>query len=324
MGKSLILLSNQAEDLKFAEKVAALSELDIEHPQDLKAAVKCIGANDQPVIFVDASTPESYESFEKEIEGAFGLYSSKISVNRLHYLSSVELHQLPSLVKSPIFGSFIQRAPNAIESGAELYGRLVKASLKPKAFGVESFLKSGAKIQTLNLSHSQQKLEAVEVVRKHLLALQFRPRAASLIANAVDELTMNAIFDAPVDPLGRRLYETTPRNTPIELKDQAQVSVQVGFDGEYFAFTAIDQFGSVEKDALLKAISASYEDREYRVKAAPAGAGLGLSRIFQQGGSFFFVSDKSVKTEATVFFKKTESFTELKNQWRFLSTQFYY
>jgi len=44
--------------------------------------------------------------------------------------------------------------------------------------------------------------EAVEAIRNYLLAAKFQTRMASVIANAVDELLMNAIFDAVPELIG--------------------------------------------------------------------------------------------------------------------------
>jgi hypothetical protein len=90
------------------------------------------------------------------------------------------------------------------------------------------------------------------------------------------------------------------------------------------ALTAIDLFGSLDKNKLLSHISKIYTDEEYKVKTSVAGAGIGLATVFRSGGSFFFVSEARVRTEVTVFFKRTDSFREFKDQFKFLSTQFYF
>jgi hypothetical protein len=71
-------------------------------------------------------------------------------------------------------------------------------------------------------------------------------------------------------------------------------------------------------------MSKIYAQEEYKVKTSMAGAGVGLSTVFNAGASFFFVSESRNKTEATVFFKKTDNFREFKDQFQFVSTQFYF
>jgi hypothetical protein len=110
----------------------------------------------------------------------------------------------------------------------------------------------------------------------------------------------------------------------MKLEGRHEVEMQVGYDGEYVGITATDLFGSIDKIKLLTHISKIYTEEEYRVKTTVAGAGIGLATVFRSGGSFFFVSEAQVRTEVTVFFRRTESFRDFKDQFRFISTQFYF
>ena len=53
-------------------------------------------------------------------------------------------------------------------------------------------------------------------------------------------------------------------------------------------------------------------------------SGIGLATVFRSGGSFFFVSESRNRTEVTVFFRKLDSFRDFKDQFKFISTQFYF
>jgi hypothetical protein len=127
-----------------------------------------------------------------------------------------------------------------------------------------------------------------------------------------------------VDELGKQKYVTTARNVDFELSGKSKVEMNIGFDQNYVVITAVDHYGSLDKNKLMTHISKIYTKEEYRIKTSIAGAGIGLATVFQTGGSFFFVSDQGVKTEVTVFFKRTENFRDFKDQFRFISTQFYY
>ncbi|MEN9722025.1 MAG: hypothetical protein RJB38_11 [Pseudomonadota bacterium] len=324
MTKTLIAITQRADDLEFVTKVAQTAQLTVKQPADMDAAMALIDSEDAPVLFIDASAAADYSRFESAIQEKFGLFSSKIAANRIHFLSSDDIDRVPHLMASPIFGSYLRRNYTQAAGVGERYGRIIRASLLERAFGIDQLIKPGTRIQTIKLTNSKQKQEAVEVVRNYLVALKFQSRMATLIANSVDELLMNAIYDAPTDATGKHIYVSTPRNTEFELKDKASVELHVAFDGEVVALTAVDLFGSLEKAKLLGAISKIYREQEYRVRATVAGAGIGLATVFQTGGSFHFASDHGARTEVTVFFRKTENFKEFKNQFRFISTQFYF
>lgn len=275
------------------------------------------------VIFADTSTEGLYQELENAIQQSVGLFSDKIQANAIHFLSSENIENVRYLIQSPLFGHFVVRNFSDPKTEGEHYGRLVKATLNERAFGLNTLMKPGTKIQKIVLQKSGQKQEAVEAVRNFLVAAKYQSRMATVIANAVDELLMNAIFDAPIDDLGKQLYASAPRTTHIDLIGKHAVEMQVSFDGTYVGITAIDQFGSLDKSKLLTHISKIYTQEEYKVRSSVAGAGIGLATVFRSGGSFFFVSEGGTRTEVTVFFKRTDNFREFKDQFRFLSTQFY-
>jgi hypothetical protein len=223
-----------------------------------------------------------------------------------------------------LFGHFVNRNFGNPKEAGQFYSRIVQATLAEKSFGMASLLKPGTKIQTVQLVLSSQKSNAVEAIKTYLVAAKFQSRMATVVANAVDELLMNSIFDAPVDEIGKSLYSSTPRSTVLKLEGKGSVEMNVGFDGNYVAISAVDHYGSLDKAKLLSHISKIYDKEEYKIRTSVAGAGIGLATVFRSGGSFFFVSESRVKTEVTVFFRKTDNFREFKDQFRFISTQFYF
>ena len=324
MAAALILISSRADDQAFGAAVAAAAGLEFRQASDPAAGMKLVVGEEAPILFVDGSGPEEYRRFEAAAEATVGLYSSKVAANRVHYLSSSDIYKVPHLIASPLFGSYIRRNFDDLASVSAHYGRVLAAGVGQNAFGTERLVRPGCRIQTIRPTSSLQKRDAVEAVRSHLIALKFQSRMATVVANAVDELLMNAMYDAPVDPAGRPLYSGTARNTAIDLSGRSAVELHVAYDGEYVTVTAVDLFGSLDKGRLMGAISSIYRKQEYKVRTAGAGAGLGLATVFHSGGSFLFSSENGVRTEATVFFRRTDNFRDFKNQFRFISTQFYF
>lgn len=322
----LVLISARPEDREFAEQVAQTAKLSFHQVSTAKQGAELIQENESPmIILVDTSTQAQYEEFESALQESVGLFSEKIEPNRIHYLSNEDLHSANHLTQSPIFGNFILRNYGTPKEAGEHYGRLIGATLYERAFGLDKLLKPGAKIQTVKLVSSIQKQSASDAVKNYLIAAKFQSRIADLIANAVDEIIMNSIFDAPVDQAGRPLYSSTSRNTVIKLEGKSSVEVQIGFDGKYVGVTSVDLWGSLDKTKLLNHMTTVYNQEGYKVKAAVAGAGIGLARVFQSGGvSFFFASENSARTEVTILCKYSPSYREFRNQFRYLSTQVYF
>ncbi|MCM2280178.1 MAG: hypothetical protein NDJ89_19075 [Oligoflexia bacterium] len=324
MTKTLLLISARPDDEVFATQVASVAGLTLRKANTPEDGARIISEESPGVIFADASSEQEYSRLEAAIQEAVGLFSEKIDANAIHFITCENLEKVPYLIQSPLFGHFILRNYGDPAEAGEHYGRLVGATLGDRAFGLERMLKAGAKIQNVKLQSTVQKQSAVEAIKNYLLAAKFQSRMASVIANAVDEILMNAMFDAPVDELGRPLFASVSRSTAMRLEGQHAVEINVGFDGRYVGLSAIDHFGSLDKAKLLSHISKVYTEEEYKVKTSVAGAGIGLATVFRSGGSFFFASENRARTEVTVFFRRSESFREFKDQFRFISTQFYF
>lgn len=324
MGKTLLLFSSHPADKVFATSAAAEAGLSVLFVTDPDAAVALIDQEEPLAVLVDASSRAQYQAFEGALQESLGLFSEKVNPGSIHFISSQALEEVDYLIQSPIFGNYIVR--DTLDPGFNgiRYGRVIRAALGNKAFGLEQSLKKDTKIQKIAITRSTQKQDAVNAVRAFVLSAKFPTRTASIIANAVDELLMNAIFDAPVDETGRQQYATVSRSTDMPLEGKAQVELQVGFDGQVLGITAVDQFGSLDKQRLLSHISKIYVNEEYKVKTSVAGAGIGLATVFRSGGSFLFVSEAHVRTEVSVFFQRFDNYKQFKEQFHFLSTQFYF
>ncbi len=322
--KTLLLISKFPEDIAFARTVAQVNNLEFKHEADPATAIRMVGDGFGDIIFADGSTEAVYQSIELAIQEKIGLFSDRINANMIHWISGEDLQKVTYLFESPVFGHYISRTyGNPVEAGNR-YGMLVQSTLAERAFGLKNVMSKGTRTQEVKFGNTKQKQEAVEAVKNFLLAAKFKTRMATVIANAVDELVMNAMFDAPVDALGKQIYVSTPRDKEMQLTGKSEVEMHVGYDSTYVAITAIDHFGSLDKLRLFSHISKRYVEEEYKVKTSVAGAGIGLATVFRTGGSFLFSSEKGVRTEVTVFFRRTDNFREFKDQFRFISTQFYF
>jgi hypothetical protein len=321
--RNLILISTQKNDQLFSEAVAQELKLNLKVTPLMNQAISFIEKSEADLIFVDTNTDDDYLKFETAIQNQLGLFSDRINPNNIHYFSSQDLENNRMIAQSPLFGNYIFRNYENPKLAGIHYAKFAKTSLMDKSFGIKNFFNESTQIQTIQLKKSSQKQSAVEAIRNYLLKAQFQSRMASTIANAVDELIMNAIFTAPVDELGRRSLNTTPRDTVFELKDKSNVEAQIAFDGKYFAFTAVDHYGSLDREELLNHLSKVYTDNEYKIRTSVAGAGIGLSTVYRSGGSLFFSCEASTRTEVTVIFEKLDNYRNFRDQFRFINTRFY-
>ncbi len=327
MAQTLILVSNRPDDVVFAQKIAETAELEFVQSVDLMQIADLIKEKDVGAIFVDFGTEPGFRAFESAIHDQVGLFSDRVNTNRFHYLSDLDLEERKFLTESPLFGNFVLRKYSGPDKAAKAgirYSYVVKATLLERAFGIRNFFHPKSQVQTIQMKRSTQKQQVVEALRAYLIKAKYPTRMANTIANAVDELIMNAIFAAPTDATGRRIYEQTPRDTDIELSDRASIDVSIAFDGVQVGICATDQYGSIDKEKVLRHLSTVYKDEQYKMKVSVAGAGLGLATTFRTGGSLLFLSEKNSKTEVCVIFERLDNIREFKDQFRYIVNQFYY
>jgi hypothetical protein len=321
--KFVLVISDQADDVSFASEVAQVVDGQLKVAASAREGVEFIAQNECTAIFVDVSKLQRLREFEFEAQKQLGLFSERLQTNHIHFVSETEITQNRDAVLSPLFGNFYQRPKEDIAVAGEFYGRFVRAGEKRATQDLSHFLSPLAKVQTIEITHTNQKQEAAEAVRQYLIAAKVPARISNIITNSLDELLMNALFDAPCDEFGRPLYTATLRSQGRELKEQERVKMSIGFDGFYVGVTVADRFGSIDRNRLLTHISANYRDRDYHVKQGQAGAGLGIATVFQSGASLIYHCEAHVKTESTLLYRTSSAYREFKNQFKFFSVKFY-
>lgn len=326
MAKALILYSSRVEDQAFAQEVASIAGLEYIHAAELDPAISAIQNHDVGCVIIDASYDEKFHYFERAVQEKIGLFSDKINTNHFHFLASEDLESVNHLTQSPLFSNFVLRkykTTDQAKAAGKRYGYVVKASLNERAFGLKNFFSDKSQIQTIKLKKSTQKQQIVEAIRSYLVKAKYPSRMANVIANAVDELVMNAVFTAPVDEMGKRTFDQTARDADFALEGKQSVEVTVAFDGSQVGISATDNYGAIDKEKLIYHLSTVYTDEAYKVKTSVAGAGIGLATTFRAGGSLVFICEKNSKTEVAVIFERYDNYREFKDQFRFVGIQYY-
>jgi len=327
LAQTLLLVSNRPDDIVFAKKIAETIELDFIQSVDLAEIAGYIKEKDIAAVFVDFVNLEGFRTFESAVHDQVGLFSDRVNSNRFHYISDLDIEERKFLFESPLFGNFILRKYSGPEKSARAgarYAYAVKATTMERGFGIRNFFHPKSQVQTILMKRSTQKQQIVEALRAYLIKAKYPTRMANSIANAVDELIMNSIFAAPTDTTGRRVYEQTPRDADIVLEGKAQIEVSIAFDGNQVGICATDQYGSIDKEKVLRHLATVYKDEQYKMKMSIAGAGIGLATTFRGGGSLIFMSEKNSRTEVCVIFERLDNIREFKDQFRYVLNQFYY
>jgi hypothetical protein len=148
-------------------------------------------------------------------------------------------------------------------------------------FGLEKYLSWGAAIHDLPVINTDEKRAAVARVAGYAEGVGARRATVSKIESAVDELLMNALYDAPaahqkVESLRRvRGTGVTPTG-----EDTRRALLRYGCDGRYFAVSVLDEYGLLEKQVILNSLLRARTERGRPLQVSESGAGAGLGLYF--------------------------------------------
>lgn len=309
---SLVLISSRADDKIFVESIANALGLETFVYNDVGAWRKVQIKDD--IVFVDINDEISWSAFEEA--------AANHEANRIHLFfdSTPQLCASPAHFDSKVVGNWIRRPGDAAEVAALHYGRVLR-SLSDSAPRLSELVSLGTSIQKLEVQNSIQKEFVTESVRGYLVEAGCIERSANVIANSLDELIMNAIYNAPVDANGKRIYNEPPISQALDLEGRNRVEIEVATEGSFALISVTDFYGSLSRDTIVKHVARSYNGYQNNsIQSEGSRAGLGLALIFRSGGSYHFSIDPGIRTTVSIIFDITGRFRETRDRFQFLST----
>ena len=171
-------------------------------------------------------------------------------------------------------------------------------------FGLEKYLSWGVEVHTLPVVSSKQRAEIIDTVDKYFEKLGARRANRDRVRAVLEEMLMNAIYDAPVGPDGKSIYNHMPRTQELMLKPEEQGMVRYATDGMLIAVSVQDPFGSLTGNVILKYLEANYAGtgHDMNQKEGKGGAGRGLHQIVENSDLVVFNVHPGKKTEVIALF----------------------
>lgn len=152
--------------------------------------------------------------------------------------------------------------------------------LRGELFGLEKYMAWGVDARTIELSDVAQRPDVVDTMARDVRELGLGPRVASMSSLVADELLSNALFDAPVDPSGQRVRMSDPRHEARALEGRDRVTLRYACDARYLAIEVTDQYGSLDRDTIVRYLAKASERGPDQVDLEGAGAGMGLALTY--------------------------------------------
>lgn len=139
----------------------------------------------------------------------------------------------------------------------DLFERAVAQLRYRQAWQIEDHVKPGTRIHEFSVSSSDQKEELIgrleALISGNSEAMEMLRQKGALLA---DELFENALFGAPRNAEGRKMYEKGERRS---VNPEERILFRFGFDGETLAMEVADSWGSLSPDTVLEHLAQNQE-----------------------------------------------------------------
>jgi hypothetical protein len=168
-------------------------------------------------------------------------------------------------------------------------------------FGLEKHVPWGAQIHSFLVGDYQEKSLCIAQISEFAESMSVRRKYRESIEQCLDEMLMNALYDAPVDEQGRPIFSDIPTKTRISLRVEQKVVIQYACDGKQFVVGVRDAFGRLERHVVLAYLYKCLHS-EQQIDRKTGGAGLGLYLIANSSTGVYFNVLPGVATEAVCTF----------------------
>jgi CRP-like cAMP-binding protein len=169
-------------------------------------------------------------------------------------------------------------------------------------FGLEKYMQWGVEPQSRKVTHSAQREELREEMMTYFKKMGVRSSILDRANSVVEEMLMNAIYDAPVDAQGKSIFNHITRKEEIHLDTHQQAQLRYGSDGTLLAVSVSDPFGALTKELIVDYLLSCYTGKAGDMNASKGGAGRGLHQIIENSDLTIFNVKKGVRTEVISLF----------------------
>ncbi|MSP61376.1 MAG: hypothetical protein EXR72_13725 [Myxococcales bacterium] len=181
-------------------------------------------------------------------------------------------------------------------------------------FGIEKAVPWGVRIHSLLVGDYQEKARAIAGISEFAGAMGVRRKYRESIEQVIDELLMNALYDAPVDERGKPVFADVPVKDRITMRVEEKAVVQYACDGDRFCLSVRDAYGTLHKPTILAFLEKCLHTQgDGQIDRKASGAGLGLYLIANAASQVAFHIFPGTATEVVCSFDLTTPRLQLRS-----------
>ena len=128
-----------------------------------------------------------------------------------------------------------------------------------------------------------------------------------------NELTTNAVYNAPVDAANKPKYEQTDRKEKIHLLTSETVEVSVCHDATFIGVSVADQFGRLDRDKIVRHLVKCVNNTKF-IENKKGGAGAGIYLAFYTASQFIINIDPGKRLEAICILERSKRYKEYRSR----------
>jgi hypothetical protein len=315
MHGKIIFLSQNPKDAEFCQEIGRKLNMEVVAVGRAEGLMDSLIENRQSVVFLQSDHEGSdYPASPFYLQSLVEKALCYLPPSRLFSLSEKSVFSSPKLNRTSSIATYCQR--NYDSFAMDWVCKIVTSSLDTEIEALTHFKDGDAKELKIKLTHSQDKSKALLGFEKLLLAKKMNERAVQVVLQAVDELIMNALFDAPLDEKQRPYRKTEERDTDFFLFDREEIDLGIILNEETVVIHVTDHFGSLSREKAIALIQKDYTKSEYKTDAFVKSAGLGLHGVVGSGLGLFIEVAPKVSTQAILAFPIFKNFKSMRNSFR--------
>lgn len=170
-------------------------------------------------------------------------------------------------------------------------------------FGLEKMVAWGTLVHSQLVGDYQEKSLCISQISEFAELMGVRRKYREAIEQCVDEMLMNALYDAPVDENGRAIFAEVDPHDRTKMRTPRPVSIRYAATDDMFAIAVRDRFGRLAKNTILAYIEKCITSPN-QIDRKTYGAGLGLYLVANAAATYVVNVAYGIATEVVCTFDR--------------------
>ncbi|MCA9668403.1 MAG: hypothetical protein KC503_22585 [Myxococcales bacterium] len=145
-------------------------------------------------------------------------------------------------------------------------------------FGLERHLPPQCEVVYRRLSTFAERCDAIDDLEAYARKRRLRSLIRRNAVRVAEELLMNAMYQAPVDSQGERIFANVDPHARVSQRTPRPVSIRYAVHDRHLYLSVRDRFGSFRRDDLVRYLTRCVTE-QVQIEEKKLGAGLGLYLI---------------------------------------------